>query len=138
MPRFVGLALDGEPITIHGDGSQFRAYVAVEDLAEAHTLALGLDGENQVFNLEGEEPVSIRQLAEGVARLVGGHASVEHLPGRPGDFAGTVVSAEKARRVLGWARHDAVRPGLAPLRRLVPAPTTGMMPARLRWPISPA
>ena len=52
------------PITVHGDGSQFRNYVYVEDLADAHVLALSEDAENEVFNLEGAEPITIRHLTE--------------------------------------------------------------------------
>ena len=103
IPRFVSMALAGETITIHGDGSQYRAYIAVEDLARAHAIALAPAGENQVFNLEGLEEVSVRQLAEAVLEVVGGDARVEFLEGRPGDFAGKVVSAAKARDVLGWS-----------------------------------
>src|SRR5207253_246205 len=50
IPRFVGMARAGEPITVHGDGSQYRNYVYVEDLAEAHVLALGEASANEVFN----------------------------------------------------------------------------------------
>src|SRR5256885_4785617 len=64
IPRFVEMALAGEPITVHGDGSQYRNYVYVEDLARAHVLALGDAAANEVFNLEGPEAISIRSLVE--------------------------------------------------------------------------
>ena len=53
IPQFLERARTGEKITIHGDGLQFRNYVYVEDLAEAHVLALGDEAAGQVFNLEG-------------------------------------------------------------------------------------
>ncbi len=53
IPLFVRRALAGETITINGDGSQFRNYVYISDLARAHVLALGPAAENEVFNLEG-------------------------------------------------------------------------------------
>ena len=40
ISKFVRAALEGEPITVDGDGSQYRNYVFVEDLARAHVLAL--------------------------------------------------------------------------------------------------
>src|SRR5437588_440303 len=52
IPRFVRMALAGEPLTIQGDGSQYRNYVYVEDLADAHVLALQAAAANEVFNLE--------------------------------------------------------------------------------------
>jgi UDP-glucose 4-epimerase len=64
IPQFLHRARLGETITIHGDGLQFRNYIYVEDLAEAHVLALGEAGTDQIFNLEGPAPVSIRHAAE--------------------------------------------------------------------------
>ena len=102
IARFVERALSGEPIVVHGDGSQYRNYVYVEDLAEAHVLALGPEAANQVFNLEGEEPVTVRQLVASVVDLVPNPVPVEFGERRPGDYAGQPVSAEHAHAVLGW------------------------------------
>jgi UDP-glucose 4-epimerase len=102
IPRFVQMALDGKTITVHGDGSQFRNYVYVEDLADAHVLALSEDAENDVFNLEGAEPITIRRITEAIRDCLQIPLSVEFGEVRPGDYAGKEVSAEKAKRVLGW------------------------------------
>jgi UDP-glucose 4-epimerase len=102
IPRFVRMALDGEPITVHGDGSQFRNYVYVEDLADAHVLALSEDAENEVFNLEGAEPITIRRVTEAIRDSLGIPLKVEFGKARPGDYAGKEVSADKVKRVLGW------------------------------------
>ncbi|HEX2850529.1 MAG TPA: NAD-dependent epimerase/dehydratase family protein [Acidimicrobiales bacterium] len=103
IARFVQKALDGETITIHGDGSQYRSYVYVRDLADAHVLALGPKGENGVFNLEGREAISVRRITESIQRALGRPIAVEFMAARPGDYAGRPVSADKADRVLGWA-----------------------------------
>jgi UDP-glucose 4-epimerase len=103
IARFVRMAVAGELITIQGDGSQFRNYVYVEDLAAAHVLALDASAENEVFNLEGPDRVTVRRIVEAVRAAVGVHVGVEFVPARAGDYAGRTVSAEKARRVLGWA-----------------------------------
>jgi UDP-glucose 4-epimerase len=102
IPKFVHAALAGETIRIEGDGSQYRNYVYVDDLARAHVLALGEAGENEVFNLEGAEPVSIRQIAETVYDVLDLPPNIEFVHARQGDFAGRSISAGKARRVLGW------------------------------------
>src|SRR5947209_2681330 len=91
IARFVRMAKAGELITIQGDGSQFRNYVYVEDLAEAHVLALGAAGENEVFNLEGPERVSVRRIVDAVQATVGGRVGVEFVPARAGDYAGRTV-----------------------------------------------
>jgi UDP-glucose 4-epimerase len=102
IPRFLQMALNGETITVHGDGSQFRNYVYVEDLADAHVLALSEDAENEVFNLEGAEPITIRRVTEAIRDTLGIPVSVEFGEARPGDYAGKEVSGDKVKRVLGW------------------------------------
>jgi UDP-glucose 4-epimerase len=102
IPRFLHMALNGETITVHGDGSQFRNYVYVEDLAEAHVLALSPDAENEVFNLEGAEPITIRRVTEAIRDTLGIPVPVEFGETRPGDYAGKEVSGDKVKQVLGW------------------------------------
>ncbi|MBV9926820.1 MAG: NAD-dependent epimerase/dehydratase family protein [Acidobacteria bacterium] len=103
IPIFIRKALRGEPIRIEGDGSQYRNYVYVEDLARAHVLAMSARAENQVYNLEGAEKISITEIARTIDRVLGGgRVHVEHAPARPGDYGGKEVSASKARRELEW------------------------------------
>ncbi|MBI2870411.1 MAG: NAD-dependent epimerase/dehydratase family protein [Candidatus Omnitrophica bacterium] len=102
IPIFIRKALKGEPIVIQGDGSQYRNYVYIDDLIEAHILASSPKAENQVFNLEGPRRVSIKEIAEAVKSALGGDVRIEFAPGRPGDYKGKEVSADKARKILGW------------------------------------
>lgn len=101
IPIFVGKAMRGEPLTVAGDGSQFRKFVYVEDLAEGNVLALKPVAANKIYNLDGAERISIRQIADTVKALVG-DVRIETVPGRPGDFSGKEVSSELAKRELGW------------------------------------
>ena len=102
IPILIRKALQGEPITIHGDGSQYRNYVYIDDLAVAHVLALGDRAENQVYNLEGSQKITLRTVAETINKLFGGNLRINYVPARPGDYSGKEVSAEKAREELGW------------------------------------
>jgi UDP-glucose 4-epimerase len=102
IPKFVGMALRGEPLTIQGDGSQYRNYVYVEDLAEAHVLTLRPEAANQTFNLEGREKISIRAMVESIGEALGRPVDVTYTPARTGDYGGREISADKAERVLGW------------------------------------
>lgn len=101
IPIFVGKALRGEPLTIAGDGSQFRKFVYVEDLAEGNVLALKSIAENKIYNLDGYEQVSIKQIAETVQKLLG-DVKIEYIPARPGDFSGKEISSKAAKVELGW------------------------------------
>ncbi|NIN97187.1 MAG: NAD-dependent epimerase/dehydratase family protein [Anaerolineae bacterium] len=102
IPVFLKKAFGGEPITITGDGSQYRNFVYVEDLARAHLLVMDGRAEKETYNLEGMRKVTIREIAETIDGLLGGHVKIEYLPARPGDYGGKEVSADKARRELGW------------------------------------
>lgn len=102
IPIFLRKALCGEPITITGDGSQYRNFVYVEDLAQAHILAMAEVAANQTYNLEGKQRVTIRDIAETINHLLEGRVKIEYLPARPGDYGGKEVSAEKAKQELGW------------------------------------
>jgi UDP-glucose 4-epimerase len=101
IPIFVSKALKGEPLTIAGDGLQTRRFVYVEDLAEGVVAGLQHGAENRVYNLAGDETVTIRELAGVVSDLIE-DTEIVHTPGRNGDFGGAVISNERAAEELGW------------------------------------
>lgn len=101
IAMFVRKALNGEAITINGDGSQYRNFIYVEDLATGNVAALREVAINQTYNLEGSQPVTIKEIAETVQKLVG-HSGIEYREARAGDYNGAIVSADKAKRELDW------------------------------------
>ncbi|HLY94225.1 MAG TPA: NAD-dependent epimerase/dehydratase family protein [Gaiellaceae bacterium] len=101
LPAFVIKAHAGEPLTISGTGEQSRRFVYVEDLADGVVAALAPQAANRIYNLVGDESVTIREIAELVQQLV--HpVEIVHLEGRKGDFPGVEVSGERAARELDW------------------------------------
>ncbi len=111
IAAFIKRALSGEALRIDGDGRQERTFVYVEDLARAHALALTPAAENRTYNLEANEAVSIRQLAELVGELVG-DVEVSFGDARPGDFEAVEIKADRARDELGWEPTVSFREGL--------------------------
>jgi len=111
IPIFVRKALNGEPLTVAGDGSQFRKFVYVEDLAEGNVLALKSVAANKIYNLDGQEKITIKQIAETVQSLVE-NVKIEYIEGRPGDFSGKEVSSNLARNELGWEPRIAFKEGV--------------------------
>lgn len=111
LARFVKKALDGEPLTVAGDGQQFRNYVFVRDLADAHVLALGDAAENRTLALEGSERVSVLDMAQAVRDHFPG-TEIEHVPARPGDYRGREISNALAADLLGWRPTTPFREGV--------------------------
>ncbi len=108
---FVRKALKGEPLTIAGDGSQFRKFVYVEDLAEGNVLALKPIAQDKIYNLDGSEKVTIKHIAEAVQKLIG-NVEIKYVPARPGDFSGKEVSSDLAKSELGWEPRVSFEEGL--------------------------
>jgi UDP-glucose 4-epimerase len=101
ITNFIKRAMKKEPLVITGDGSQYRNFIYIEDLAEGNVAALQEAAKNRIYNLEGMRPVTIREVAETVSRLFGG-TPIEFRESRAGDFRGRIASNEKAFKELNW------------------------------------
>jgi len=101
MPIFIKKALNGEPMTVAGDGLQYRNFIYVEDLADAHVRVLER-GATGTFNLEGPREVAIIEVAQAVHNRIASSAGIVKTEARSGDYRGRVVSRQRARDVLDW------------------------------------
>ena len=114
IPRFVRQALDGEPITIYGDGTQRRCFCDVRDVVEAIVGLLDrTDAPVQVYNIGGTEEVTIRELAERIRAVTNSASPIvtlsydEVYPPGFEDMVRRVPSTERIRDLLGWRpRHS--------------------------------
>ena len=112
VPIVLRAAATGAAVPVYGDdyptpdGTAVRDYIHIEDLAEAHRLALergAAAGRAESYNLGNGGGFSVLEVIETARRVTGRPIRVERAPRRPGDPALLVASAERARRVLGWA-----------------------------------
>ncbi|MEO6397766.1 MAG: NAD-dependent epimerase/dehydratase family protein [Tepidiformaceae bacterium] len=110
MPIFIKKAVNGEPLTIAGDGLQYRNFIYVEDLADAHVRVLERKATG-TFNLEGPREVAIIELAEAVNRMVPTSAGIIRTEARGGDYKGRVVSRQRAMDLLDWEPVTAFEDG---------------------------
>ena len=116
IPNVMRAARDGIPVSLFGtdyptpDGTAVRDYVHVEDLAEAHVLALQhleRQGMSDAFNLANSRGYSVREVVREVERTLGRTVPVASSDRRPGDPAILIGSSERARSILGWRpRHE--------------------------------
>jgi UDP-glucose 4-epimerase len=110
IPVFVGKAAREEPITISGSGRQGRQFTHASDIGAAFVLALESDVRGEVFNIVGDEAVSIRDLAEAVVRRL--PTQITYGEARVGDVPSAAVSNQRAREVFGWQPTTAFERGL--------------------------
>jgi|WetSurSiteA1Bulk_404760.scaffolds.fasta_scaffold05589_2 UDP-glucose 4-epimerase len=112
-PIFIRRIIRGEPITIHGDGSQSRQFIYIRDLARGNAACLNQVAENQVFNINGRKRVSVIQIVKTLENIIGKTATISFVEDRQGNFKGRFISSEKAYRLLGWepevSYEDAMR-----------------------------
>jgi UDP-glucose 4-epimerase len=111
VAKFTDLAFEGKPLTIAGDGSQSRSFIYVEDLADGIVAGLGPEAANRIYNLSGEEVVTILEIAERVQENTEG-CEIVHTPPRPGDFPGKTISNQRALEELGWKAATNFREGV--------------------------
>lgn len=109
VPRFVRQALDGQPITVYGDGQQSRCFTDVEDAVRgAIAVSLAPAATGGVFNLGTSHEVTVRELAERIRTLVGSASPITLVPYdqayQPGfeDMRRRVPDIAKAARVVGY------------------------------------
>lgn len=101
VPSLVAQALRGEPLTVHGDGSQTRSFCYVSDLVEG-IYALLRSSENQPVNLGNPDEHSILQFAETINGLTGNSAGIVFEEARPEDPKRRRPDISRAITALGW------------------------------------
>ena len=112
---FIRQLLQGETITIDGDGTDSRSNTYVEDCVQGLILAFEQPDRSvgETFNIGGGEEVNVNQVLAILAELSGITPTTVYGPGRPGDQRRTVADIAKARARLGYAPQTGIRAGLA-------------------------
>lgn len=109
--------IEGEPLTIFGDGEQTRDYVFVGDVVAANLLlsdaelprARSLD--DRGFNVGTGKETSVNTLAETLMRASGRTVEIRHAPARPGELLHSSLDAGRLR-ALGWTPETGLEEGL--------------------------
>jgi len=109
---FMNQILQGQPMTIFGDGKQQRAFSYIGDIAPVigHAPFL-MKARNQTFNIGGDLPYSINDLARRVAEAMGVEAKIAHLPGRS-EVAVAYSDHSACRRIFGELPQTPLMAGL--------------------------
>lgn len=113
IPNFAYQALQGEPVTVYGDGSQTRSFCYISDLVEGiyRTAAQdGLDGE--IINLGNTDEYAVEDFARLIIGFLGSKSEVVHKELPQDDPKRRCPDITKAERVLGWRPVVSIYEGL--------------------------
>lgn len=103
IPTFVTQALQGEAITVYGDGLQTRSYCYVSDLVDGivQTSTQG-SARGQIINLGRPDERSVLEMAQRIKAIAGSDSPIVHLPPREEEIARRCPDIRRAQRLLGW------------------------------------
>lgn len=123
VPRFVGQAMQHEPLTIFGDGTQSRCFCDVRDVIRGIMgLATHADAPGRVFNIGGTEEITIRGLAERVQEVTDSKSKLVYIPYSKAyaegfeDMQRRVPDTTRIQQLLGWQPQTSLQEILTRVR----------------------
>jgi nucleoside-diphosphate-sugar epimerase len=121
MSKFLGQAINNQPVTIYGNGSQTRTFCYVTDNVEATVKALNNDlFVNDVINIGGEVVITILELAVLIIKLTNSKSEIQFLPPlSDGDMTRRQPDNSKMKKILGRE----LIPLAAGIQKLIESPT---------------
>ena len=125
---FMNQIMQGQPMTIFGDGKQTRAFSYIDDVAPVIAASIARPPcYNQVFNVGADQAYSVAELAEVVAQAMDAKPTIKHLEARNevvhaysahgkvrkyfGDLIRNVSLADGVARMAAWAKKTGARQG---------------------------
>jgi dTDP-glucose 4,6-dehydratase len=111
IPTFVRQALDGQPLTVFGEGSQTRSFCYVDDLIRGLVM-LAESAEHLPVNLGNPHEFTVNELAEAVIRVTGSKSEIVHEALPVDDPQVRQPDITRARQLLGWEPKIELEEGL--------------------------
>jgi len=111
VPQLCMEALQGEPLSIHGDGLQTRSFCFVTDLVEG-IYRYSISDLKEPVNLGNPVERSILEFAKTIIDITGSKSSIKHNPGRPDDPKKRCPDISRAKKYLNWEPKVNLQEGL--------------------------
>jgi UDP-glucose 4-epimerase len=125
---FMNQLMQGQPMTIFGDGTQTRAFSYIDDVAPVIAASIARPKSyNQIFNVGADKPYSVNELATVVVKAMGAESPIKHLDARNevvhaysahekvrkhfGDLIKNIPLEEGVARMAAWAKKAGARQG---------------------------
>ncbi|XP_057955899.1 trifunctional UDP-glucose 4,6-dehydratase/UDP-4-keto-6-deoxy-D-glucose 3,5-epimerase/UDP-4-keto-L-rhamnose-reductase RHM1-like [Malania oleifera] len=113
IPKFILLAMRGEPLPIHGDGSNVRSYLYCEDVAEAFEVILHRGEVGHVYNIGTDKERRVIDVAKDICKLfsLDPHKVIKFVDNRPFNDQRYFLDRQKLKN-LGWSERTTWEEGL--------------------------
>jgi nucleoside-diphosphate-sugar epimerase len=110
---FARRLVNGEPITIYGDGKQSRDFIFVKDVVRANLQAAESDAAGEAFNICTGRETTLLDLLEELSEVSTHQPEVRFEAPRPGDIYRSIGNPDKAAAILGFRAETSLANGLA-------------------------
>lgn len=111
VPAFISQALNREPLTVFGDGSQTRSFCYVSDLIDG-IFRLAMSGHHGPVNLGNPQEMTIKQFAEKILEITGAKLEISYKPLPVDDPKVRQPDITRARKLLSWEPKIAFEDGI--------------------------
>lgn len=115
LTTFCHHAATGRPITIWGDGTVERDFIHVEDVARALAMAADARARGTEINIASGRGTSLNEILAAIRRVLGHPIEVRYQPARAIDVPRSVLSIERASRLLDWRPEIGLEQGVREL-----------------------
>ena len=114
--KFTRLMLNNEPIPMFGDGTTSRDYTYIDDIVDGIIKSCDYVENNkdvyEILNLGNSSPVSLKEMINTIADVLGKTPNIQELPMQPGDVERTFADISKAKKLIGYNPKTSFKEGI--------------------------
>lgn len=114
--KFTRLMLNDEPIPMFGDGTTSRDYTYIDDIVDGIIKSCNYVENNkdvyEILNLGNSSPVSLKEMINTIADVLGKTPNIQELPMQPGDVERTFADISKAKKLIGYNPKTSFKEGI--------------------------
>ena len=131
IAKFMKLIAKGEEVPMFGDGTSSRDYTYIDDIVQGVLAAFDVlqqrtnSGFFRIWNLGNSHPITLAEMIDSIAKVVGKPARIKRLPMQPGDVERTWADVTRSSHELGYQTQTQFIDGLRHQFEFVNAPSAG-------------
>lgn len=115
--KFTRLMLENKEIPMFGDGTTSRDYTYIDDIVDGICKSCDYTLKNnnvyEIMNLGNSSPISLKEMIDTIARILGVEAKIKQMPMQPGDVERTYADVSKAKKLIGYEPKTSFEDGIS-------------------------